>query len=66
MNIQKIFIVGAGTMGSGIAQIAAVAGYQVIMMDVVPDQIEKGQQRCLSYCSEKERAFDIRRMENRT
>jgi 3-hydroxybutyryl-CoA dehydrogenase len=41
MDIQKIFIVGAGTMGNGIAQTAAVSGYQVTMMDVVPQQIER-------------------------
>ena len=40
LNIQKIFIVGAGTMGNGIAQTAAVSGYQVTMMDVVPAQLE--------------------------
>jgi len=41
MDIQKIFIVGAGTMGNGIAQTAAVSGYQVTMMDIVPQQIER-------------------------
>jgi len=43
LNIQKIFIVGAGTMGNGIAQTAAVSGYQVTMMDVVPAQLEHAQ-----------------------
>lgn len=42
MDIQKIFVVGAGTMGSGIAQTAAVSGYKVTMMDVVPEQLERG------------------------
>lgn len=42
MDIRHIFVVGAGTMGSGIAQTAAVSGYQVTMMDVVPAQLEKG------------------------
>jgi len=41
MNINKIFVVGAGTMGNGIAQTAAVSGYQVTMMDVVPEQLER-------------------------
>jgi 3-hydroxybutyryl-CoA dehydrogenase len=41
MNIGKIFIVGAGTMGNGIAQTAAVSGFQVTMMDVVPDQLDQ-------------------------
>jgi 3-hydroxybutyryl-CoA dehydrogenase len=39
VEINNIFVIGAGTMGSGIAQTAAVAGYQVTMMDVVPEQL---------------------------
>jgi 3-hydroxybutyryl-CoA dehydrogenase len=34
MNVKKIFVVGSGAMGSGIAQTAAVSGYQVIMQDI--------------------------------
>jgi 3-hydroxybutyryl-CoA dehydrogenase len=41
MDIQHIFVVGAGTMGSGIAQTAATSGYQVTCMDVVPEALEK-------------------------
>ena len=41
MEIKHIFVVGAGTMGSGISQTAAVSGYQVTMMDVVPEQLER-------------------------
>ncbi len=40
-TIRKIFVVGAGTMGNGIAQTAAVSGFEVTMMDVVPEQIER-------------------------
>jgi 3-hydroxybutyryl-CoA dehydrogenase len=43
MDIQSIFIAGAGTMGNGIAQVAATSGYQVTMMDVVPGQVERAQ-----------------------
>ena len=43
MEIQKIFVVGAGTMGNGIAQVAATSGYQVTVMDVVPEQLERAQ-----------------------
>ncbi|TFG49027.1 MAG: 3-hydroxybutyryl-CoA dehydrogenase [Anaerolineales bacterium] len=39
--MEKIFVVGAGTMGNGIAQTAAVAGFQVTMMDVEATQLEK-------------------------
>ena len=42
MSISKIFVVGAGTMGNGIAQTAAVSGFQVTMMDVIPEQLERG------------------------
>ena len=41
MEIKKIFIVGAGTMGNGIAQVAATSGYQVTLMDVVSTQLER-------------------------
>jgi 3-hydroxybutyryl-CoA dehydrogenase len=41
MNIKHIFIVGAGTMGNGIAQVAATSGYQVTCMDVQPAALEK-------------------------
>jgi 3-hydroxybutyryl-CoA dehydrogenase len=41
VEIKKISVVGAGTMGSGIAQTAAVSGYQVTVMDVVPEQLER-------------------------
>jgi len=41
MDIRSIFVVGAGTMGNGIAQVAATSGYQVTMMDVVPGQVER-------------------------
>jgi len=43
MEIRTIFIVGAGTMGNGIAQVAATSGYQVTMMDVIPGQVERAQ-----------------------
>jgi 3-hydroxybutyryl-CoA dehydrogenase len=41
MSINHIFVVGAGTMGNGIAQVAATSGYQVTMMDVLPEQLER-------------------------
>ncbi len=41
MDIKHIFVVGAGTMGNGIAQVAATSGYTVSCMDVVPAALEK-------------------------
>lgn len=41
-EINHIFIVGAGTMGHGIAQTSAVAGYRTTMMDVDEDALQRG------------------------
>ncbi len=41
MDIKHVFIVGAGTMGNGIAQVAATSGYRVTCMDVMPAALEK-------------------------
>lgn len=41
MTIQHLFVIGAGTMGNGIAQVAATSGYQVTCMDVQPAALEK-------------------------
>ena len=41
MTINHIFVIGAGTMGNGIAQVAATSGYQVTCMDVMPPALEK-------------------------
>ncbi|MBT6813467.1 MAG: 3-hydroxybutyryl-CoA dehydrogenase [Anaerolineae bacterium] len=43
MTIKHIFIVGAGTMGSGIAQTAAVSGYTVTCMDVAPAALKEAE-----------------------
>ena len=40
MEIKNIVVTGAGTMGNGIAQTAAIAGYQVTMTDIMPEAIE--------------------------
>jgi 3-hydroxybutyryl-CoA dehydrogenase len=41
MPIEKIVVVGAGTMGNGIAQVAATSGYTVTLTDVVPTALER-------------------------
>ena len=41
MDVNRIFVVGAGTMGNGIAQTAAVAGYQTTMTDIDPKAVER-------------------------
>jgi 3-hydroxybutyryl-CoA dehydrogenase len=41
MEIKHIFVIGAGTMGNGIAQTAATSGYTVTCMDIFPEALEK-------------------------
>ena len=43
MEISQIFVIGAGTMGNGIAQVAATSGYSVTLMDVIPEQLQRAQ-----------------------
>jgi len=42
MKINKVFIVGSGVMGSGIAQVFAQNGYQVMLMDRTLELAKKG------------------------
>jgi len=42
MEIRKIGVIGAGQMGSGIAQVAAQAGYEVVLRDLEVSFIERG------------------------
>ncbi len=42
MEIKKILVVGAGYMGNGIAQVAALAGYQVWMQDLDEERLQRG------------------------
>jgi len=41
-DIQHVGVVGAGTMGHGIAQVAASSGYRVTLVDVSAEALEKG------------------------
>ncbi len=42
MAIRKVCVVGAGTMGSGIAQVVAQAGYDTTMVDVKREFVDRG------------------------
>jgi 3-hydroxybutyryl-CoA dehydrogenase len=42
MQIKKVGVLGCGLMGSGIAQVAATAGFQTVVKEVSTDLIEKG------------------------
>ena len=40
MEQNKVAVIGAGLMGSGIAQTCAQAGYEVVNVDVFPGALE--------------------------
>lgn len=42
MNIQTVMVIGAGQMGSGIAQVCAQAGYHVLLNDMKQEFFERG------------------------
>jgi len=49
MKIQTIGVIGSGVMGSGIAQVAATAGYTVIVQDVQTDMLARAQKSIESF-----------------
>jgi len=42
MSINRLGIIGAGTMGNGIAQACAVSGIEVVMVDIAQAAVDKG------------------------
>ena len=42
MDIMNIAVIGAGQMGNGICQVAAMSGYNVMMIDIKDEYLEKG------------------------
>ena len=56
--MEKIAVIGAGQMGNGIAQVAASAGYEVLMVDIKQEFVDRGMatiQKSLSKLVSKER-----------
>jgi len=45
LDVQRVAVIGAGVMGTGIAQVAARAGYRVELFDVVPGAAQKSLER---------------------
>jgi 3-hydroxybutyryl-CoA dehydrogenase len=73
--IRCVAVLGAGTMGHGIAQVAAAAGYTVIMRDVNSDALGRGVQSIernlakaiqLGKISEQDRDETLQRIQNTT
>ena len=42
IQIKQVGVIGAGQMGSGIAHVCALGGYDVLLHDVSPERIETG------------------------
>lgn len=45
MEITKVGVVGAGDMGTGIAQVCAIAGLPVYLLDVTQAKVDAGLER---------------------
>ena len=45
MAIERVAVIGAGTMGAGIAQVCAQAGWTTALYDAFPEGLERGMQR---------------------
>ncbi|MFI5028930.1 MAG: 3-hydroxyacyl-CoA dehydrogenase NAD-binding domain-containing protein [Solirubrobacterales bacterium] len=45
MKVERVGVVGAGTMGSGIAQFACLGGYEARLHDPIPDALDAGMER---------------------
>lgn len=64
MDINHILVVGAGTMGNGIAQVAATSGFKVTLMDVMPTQIDRAREtirKSVDKLVEKEKITEAQR-----
>ena len=45
MAIERVAVIGAGTMGAGIAQVCAQAGWKTALFDAFPEGLERGMKR---------------------
>lgn len=75
MTIERVAVVGAGTMGNGIAHVCALAGVEVVLMDADPGALDRGvatiernleRQRSKGGISEAERGGALDRIEAAT
>ncbi len=60
-KIQTVLVIGAGTMGHGIAEVCAISGYDVILVDLDEEILEKAMKR-ISWSLEKlEKKLKVRK-----
>ena len=57
MEIKKVGVLGCGLMGSGIAQTAAMAGFETTVREVSDDLIQKGWTRARGFTWQKTAAL---------
>lgn len=60
-SISKIAVIGSGSMGNGIAQVGAQAGYDVVLFDIADAQLERAKatiQKSLAKLEEKGKLAD--------
>lgn len=55
-QVQTIAVIGAGTMGRGIAHVAAVGGYRTILEDLLPDALRKAESEI---CANLDKAVEL-------
>ncbi|MFA5646466.1 MAG: 3-hydroxyacyl-CoA dehydrogenase NAD-binding domain-containing protein [Candidatus Ratteibacteria bacterium] len=58
--MRKIFVLGAGTMGTGIAQAAAEAGYEVILADLNTEYSERAKKKIAGFLDKKREKDQLR------
>jgi 3-hydroxyacyl-CoA dehydrogenase len=51
MKIKKIAVIGAGTMGNGIAHVSALTGFDTILMDIKDEFVGRGLNTFRTYSS---------------
>jgi len=49
VTIRRVAIIGAGTMGSGIAQMCAQTGWETRLFDAFPESLERGMERIMRF-----------------
>jgi 3-hydroxybutyryl-CoA dehydrogenase len=52
-GIQRLGVLGAGTMGAGIAQVAASAGIEVLLHDPLPGAVERARERIAGFLARR-------------